>query len=190
MLTLWIVVIVLGVLELFETVLLVLLLRGLGELRQREGRSTSGMWGVAVGQPAPSLTVYDQQGQSIRIEDIKEKSVLLFILFDCPACELAIQDLIKLYRQDQHLRPLIIGRAEAEANQEYAQKHKLSLPIYRPDKDQPENIYGFGLFPSAFILDENGIIRAKGVVTQREPLSALLAEAFPLPTADSEKLVS
>lgn len=55
MLTLWIVVIVLGVLQLFEIGLLMLLLRGLGELRQRRECSTSETWGIAVGEPAPSL---------------------------------------------------------------------------------------------------------------------------------------
>lgn len=172
-------------LVLFETGLLLLLFRGLGELRQREGCSTYEQ-GIAVGQPVPPLTIYDQQGQGIKIEDIGEKSVLLFILHDCPACELAIQDLIELYRLDQHLRPLIIGRAEAGANQEYTQKYNLTLPIYTPEKDQPENIYGFGLFPFAFILDEDGIIRAKGAVTQREPISAKWTKAFPLSPVGSE----
>ncbi|HVB23008.1 MAG TPA: hypothetical protein VNG51_13785 [Ktedonobacteraceae bacterium] len=72
MLTLWIVVIVLGVLELFETVLLVLLLRVLGQMKQQGSFASNQLpppqeGGLAVGKQAPSFTVSDDKGNSIHL---------------------------------------------------------------------------------------------------------------------------
>ncbi len=82
-------IIALWVLVLFETVLLVLLLRALGQIKQQGGVSgnqvqASGEGGLSPGKKAPSFTATDYEGRVVRLDDFQgQRRILAFILPGC-----------------------------------------------------------------------------------------------------------
>jgi len=139
MLTLWIVVIVLGVLELFETALLVLLLRALGQIKQQGGlagsqRQSSGINGLAVGEKAPSFVAVDQHDQTLRMDDFKgRKRILAFITPGCTPCAETIE-VLNAFSQDAHdVAVLIVGDTDHQQNMMYAVEHHAQMPVLTPD---------------------------------------------------------
>ncbi len=182
MLTLWIVVIVLGVLELFETVLLVLLLRALGEMRQ-QGISPSAstvhhqdMGGLAVGEKAPSFVATNQEGKLVSLEDFEgQRRILAFISPGCPACASAISIFNAILKDGGDFTILVIGGPDRELNRSYAAKHRLQVPLLTPQSNFDQEEYLVPMIPFVFVLDETGIIRARGPVIDRPHMHNLLA---------------
>lgn len=184
MLTLWIVVIVLGVLELFETVLLVLLLRVLGQMKQQGGFASNQLpppqeWGLAVGEQAPSFVVSDDKGNSIHLDDFHgEKRIVAFVSPGCSACSGTIEALNIFVRDEQTFAVFVLGGSDREQNRAYAAKQQTLMPILTDHAEVGKIAYRVQGVPFLFILDEEGIIRAKGLVTNRERLQQVLVNAF------------
>lgn len=187
MLTLWIVVIILGVLELFETVLLVLLLRALGKLKQQgvldgNRRQSPGAWGLAVGEKAPSFVAINQDGHKVSLEDVQgRRGIVAFVSPSCTPCATTIDVLHALLQEGRDVAVLVVGSVNPEQNDAYAVEHHTPIPILTPDSDL-DNIYQVRVKPFVFVLDEAGIIRAKGGLNDREHLEELLMMAFPMQT--------
>ena len=179
----------LWILVLFETVLLLLLLRALGELRQKgmllsgEAMQSSALGGLEVGEQAPSFTASDQDGNVIELEDIKKRRVLAFVSPSCSACDSTLQ-VLKTVKQDQRVEVvLVVGSSNSEENRRYAAKHDLQMPLLTPGSEVVEGLYHVHGFPLVFVLDEVGMIRAKGGVNHEKQLRDLLDVAFALVSA-------
>lgn len=184
MLALWIVVIILGILELVETVLLVLLLRALGQLKQQGGLTGSqgqspADWGLAVGKKAPSFEATNQNGHAVNLEQFRgQKRILAFISPGCSVCASMIAALNTVVREQPNIVVLAIGDSDLKRNQEYAVEHQASMPVLTPSSGAKER-YRVEAVPFVFIIDESDTIRMKGIVNDSERLRALLQAAFP-----------
>lgn len=184
MLTLWIVVIVLGVLELFETVLLVLLLRALGKLKQQKDFASNQLpspqeWGLAVGEQAPLFVAADDKGNNVRLDDCYgKKRIVAFVSPGCSACSGTIEALNIYVRDEQPFALFVLGSSDHEQNRVYAARQQALMPILTDHTEVGKNAYRVQGVPFLFILDEEGIIRAKGLVTNHERLQQVLANAF------------
>ncbi len=178
-------IVTLSILVLFETGLLLLLLRGLGQLRL-QGNQTFGTkgnmpqdWGPAVGTQAPSFTAEAPEHRTVSLKEYQgRKCLLLFIAPTCSACTLAIESLQDLQQKEPALALLILGSADYQANQAYAAERQLPVPILTPARNLTSETYGINAIPYAFLLDEQGTVRAKDMVTQENMLQRLFEEAF------------
>ncbi len=178
-------IVALWVLVLGETALLLLLLRGLGQLRL-QSKTTSGVntimpkdWGPAIGMQVPSFTAEDPQHRRVSLEDYQgRKQLLLFISPTCSACARAIESLNVLHQQEPDLELLVLGSTDYKANQAYVMEHQLPVPILTPEQDLAREIYDIKAIPYAFMLDEQGKVRAKDMATQENILQRLFEEAF------------
>ncbi len=172
---LWIVVI-------FETVLLLLLLRVLGEMRQNRHVPSSNdplNDGIPVGEQAPDFDAKDQQGRVVNLRNFQGRwRILAFVSPGCKACKETIGVLNDTQRNRQQLTVLLVGEQDFQQNQEYAHEHKAQMPILTPAHNLARNIYRIQGVPFVFILDENGIIRAKGIVNEPDHMQELLKRAF------------
>lgn len=75
---------------------------------------------------------------------------------------------------------LIIGGSDFSTNYDYALKHRITLPLLTPTLlDVGVASYRIQAFPFAYVLDEKGYIRAKGIITQVSEAHTLLRSAFP-----------
>ncbi|MEO8970393.1 MAG: TlpA disulfide reductase family protein [Ktedonobacteraceae bacterium] len=178
-------IIALWVLVLFETTLLLLLLRVLGDLRQRgsisskEGTYALEEWGLPIGEKAPSFVVKDETGKTIRFEDFRGKRrIITFISPECHACSTTIEALNEFQRGKRAIALLVIGELDRESNLAYARKNNAQMPILTPQRDLAMEVYRCRAIPFTFILDEDGIIRAKDLTTDGEALEMLLEAAF------------
>lgn len=191
MLTLWIVVVVLAALEIFETVLLVLLLRALGEIRQNGNLSTNNAqspnaWGLTVGEKAPAFTGTDQDGNTINFETYRDqRRVLVFVSPGCSVCADVIAAMNALLHEKPDIVMLAVGDSDVERNHAYAVEHHARMPILATPSHIDKELYRVQGVPFVFIIDETSTIRAKGIVNDSERLRTLLQSAFPPVTVAS-----
>ncbi len=185
--------VVLWGLVLLETVLLVLLLRALGELRQqlKLALGTPGaqepnleIGGLEVGERAPSFTATDQHGNTIQLDDWQGHCRLLaFISATCSTCQKTIGFLNDLLQSERDLQVLVVGMDhDWTTNREMAKKSHAQMPVLTTDTDVARQLYHVRMISVVFALDERGVIRAKKLVNEREHLDDLLAGAYPVPT--------
>lgn len=178
-------IIALWVLVLFETGLLLLLLRALGELRQKgtlasTDRRSLNRGGLAVGEKAPSFVAIDYDDNQISLEGYQgQRRILAFISPGCSACSGAIETLNVFLKKEQGVTVLVLGELNSSRNHAYATEHSAQMPILTPTPGVEEELYRVRALPFVFVIDEVGIIRAKGVVNESEHLQMLLLEAFP-----------
>jgi methylamine dehydrogenase accessory protein MauD len=184
----WIISIVaLWVLVLLETLLLLQLLRVLGQMKQQGAfmqtpLRSSEEWGLAVGEPAPSFGATDYEGRPVQLADFQgQRRILAFILPGCAACDGTMKALVTFARQEQTAVILVIGGSDRERNRAYALEHETPFTILTPTPAFSGELYRLGGVPFVFVIDEAGIIRAKGVANTSERLQHLFTAAFALP---------
>lgn len=186
MLTLWIVVGAIGALEVVETVLLVLLLRALGKLKQQGAFSTNQAQpfdpgGLNVGEKAPSFVATDDEGNTFRLEDFEgQRRILTFVSPGCPSCAGAIDALNAILQHEQDLAVFVVGDRDREQNRAYAHEHGARMPILTPASTDIREMYHVHGIPFVFVLDEAAVIRARGNANTVEHVQDLLKEAFTL----------
>ncbi len=187
--TLWIVsYIALWVLVLVETGLLVLLLRAFGGMRQKNvfpsnqisQFNDSSNLTLAVGEQAPSFTAIDERGVKIKLDDFQEYRVLAFFEPGCSACDGAIKALNLLMQDRQDFVVLAIGGLDQALNKAYAIEHEAHMMILTPDMDVREKLYHVPMVPFVFVLDEKGIIQAKGIGSETRTLQSIVYHALEL----------
>jgi len=181
----------LWILVLVETGLLLRLLHLLGDLREQgillpaTHQPVPSVGGLEVGAQAPSFSATDYEGSSVQLEDLQgQQRILAFISPDCSACAGATEALRTLTRDERNLKVLLIGDTNSEANRLYAAERDIQIPILTPPPDLAKKVYQIQGVPFVFVIDSAGIIRAKGIVNQREQLQSLLRDALaPLPVS-------
>lgn len=176
-------IIALWTLVLFETVLLVLLLRVLGQLKQQSMFSnnpeqSSLAWGLSLGKQVPSFKAKDQTGSVFNMKDFQgRKRILVFISPGCIPCAETIEILNMFLQKEQEVMILAVGSTDEKQNRAFATEYHAMMPVLTPGTEV-NDAYRVTVRPFAFALDENGIIRAKGPLNVREHLDTLLKTAF------------
>jgi thiol-disulfide isomerase/thioredoxin len=112
------------------------------------------------GKPAPDLTVTDMQGKSIRISDLRGKTVLLdFWATWCPPCNADGPALDKLYQKYGGNNLAIIGvsvNEEGSVVQKYLATHPHPYSIVLTTENEMPRAYQIGLFPTYIVIDRQG----------------------------------
>lgn len=176
-------IVALWILVLVETGLLLLLLRVLGKLRQQGLLTPSTQSeGLKVGEQAPLFTAFDYDGKSTRLEDLQgRRRMLVFVAPGCPACSLAIEMLNTFLSSNKDITVLVLGDSDPQLNRLYAGEQGAQMDILAPESEKLKDTYDIPVIPFAYLLDEEGTIRARGFFTYREHLQSLLNDAFPEP---------
>jgi methylamine dehydrogenase accessory protein MauD len=132
---------------------------------------------VDVGQAAPVLEVADLAGEKLRLGGVRadgRSQLLLFVSPTCPMCKklLAVaKSFVKSERR--HLWLALVGDGERGEQEKFVRDQKLDgLPyVISPVIGMT---YQVGKLPYAVLIDEAGVVRAKGLVNSREHLESLL----------------
>jgi methylamine dehydrogenase accessory protein MauD len=170
--------IVLFVLVIALTVVVFALARQIGVLHDRIAPTGALMLakGLSVGQAAPIVTVDDLDGQTRRVgapRDDGKSSLVLFLSPTCPVCKVLLPVLKSSQRSEQSwLQIVLASDGDNDAQVEFRKRNGLtSFPyVLSPSLGIA---YQVNRLPYAVLMNEHGIVLARGIINSREHLESL-----------------
>ena len=131
--------------------------------------------GPKEGELAPSFDVEDLTGRRIHLGGAGGKSSLLFFLSpSCPVCKKMLPILKSMLRSEsQWLEILLASDGEGPEHERFVRAQSLSDFPYILSQELGMR-YRVAKLPYAVLIDEAGVIRAKGLINTREHLESLI----------------
>ena len=135
--------------------------------------------GIAAGERAPDFTVTGLDGAQLSLAALLGRPLLLvFGSPSCGPCKGLIPDLNVFARERRdELGVLLLSRGTVEDSRSFAEATGAQVPVaVHPDESLPDR-YKTRVTPFAFLIDAEGIVRAKGLANNREHLEMLVQMA-------------
>ena len=169
---------VLWLLVLALSAVVLALARQLGVLHERIAPAGALMLnrGLTVGEPAPALEVADLQGRAHRVGSPRadgRSTLLLFVSPSCPVCKSLLAS-VKSSANDERARMDVILASDGDQaeQREFVRAQGLDGIPYVVSAALGL-AFQVSRLPFAALLDERGILRARGLVNSREQLESL-----------------
>ena len=167
---LWLIVLTLGV-------LVILLYRQLGimYLGSAEGVSRDG---IEKGTTAPDFSLTDQYGTPQRLSDYRGRPVvLLFGSPHCSPCRTLMPQLHDWAAAHPEAGVVWLNAASEEESLKFVSELSATLPVapYTPESKLMDR-YKVRVTPFMFLLDERGVVRAKGLANSKAGLDLYYKE--------------
>jgi methylamine dehydrogenase accessory protein MauD len=163
---------------LFQGAVIFMLLRQLGVIYLGTAQGIA-RDGLPAGARAPDFAAASPDGRTVSLADFRGRLLLLvFGSPTCAPCRLLIPDL-NAFAQDRRdeLSVLFLSRSSVEEARAFAEGHGLAVPVAaHPDERLPDS-YRARVTPFAFLIDAEGVVRAKSLANNREHLEMLLRAA-------------
>ena len=169
---------VLWVLVVGLTVVVFALLRQVGVLHERIAPVGALMLGkgLKVGERAPEITVADLAGQTLAVGAIRTDGSSLLLMFvspTCPVCKSLIP-VLKSSRLAERSWVEIVLASDGDRAEQLAFIEAQDLHPFRYVVSAPLGMgYQISRLPYAVLLDDRGVLRARGLVNSREHLESL-----------------
>jgi methylamine dehydrogenase accessory protein MauD len=169
---------VLWVLVLVLAAVLLAVVRQLGVLHERITPAGALMLnrGLTVGEAAPALAVTDLAGQVLQVGATRadgRSTLLLFVSPTCPVCKTLLAA-VKSSRKDERDWLDVILASDGEVAEQRAFVRDQGLEAIPYVVSAALGLaYQVSRLPFAALLDENGVLRARGLVNSREHLESL-----------------
>lgn len=170
--------VVLWVLVLLLAAVVLALTRQLGVLHQRIAPAGALMLnrGLAVGEPAPVLELAALDGRELQVgvaRDDGRSTLLLFVSPSCPVCK-SLLPAVKSSRKDERswMDVILASDGDTVAQREFVRAQGLEGIPYVVSAALGL-AYQVSRLPFAALLDERGVLRARGLVNSREHLESL-----------------
>ena len=133
--------------------------------------------GPKEGESAPFFDLVDLRGRRIRIggSDDEGRSTLLFFLSStCPVCKKMLPILRSLAHTEQKwLQIVLASDGEREEHERFIAAQGIDDFPYVLSLELGMS-YRIGKLPYAVLIDETGVVRAKGLINTREHLESLI----------------
>lgn len=170
--------VVLWVLVLALSAVVLALTRQLGVLHERIAPAGALMLnrGLTVGEAAPVLEVAALDDQSLKVggaRDDGRSTLLLFVSPTCPVCK-SLLPAVRSSRRDERawLDVILASDGELAAQREFVRAQGLEGIPYVVSAALGL-AYQVSRLPFAALIDEQGVLRARGLVNSREHLESL-----------------
>ncbi|MBA7683218.1 Thiol-disulfide oxidoreductase ResA [subsurface metagenome] len=140
---------------------------------------------ATVGKAAPDFTLQNLEGQSISLNDLKGKPVLInFWATWCGPCVFEMPYLQEIHDEwsGKGLMVLAINRGESSSKvEQFLQSNNLSLPVLLDTKLDVFRRYNIRSIPTTFFIDKDGIIQVKviGAFPNKEAIENRLSKIMP-----------
>jgi methylamine dehydrogenase accessory protein MauD len=130
--------------------------------------------GPPIGAAAPVLALTDLAGRPVNLGAPTPRSTLVFFLSPtCPVCKKLLPALKSAAsRERRWLSVVLASDGDADEHQRFAQRAGLTDFPYVLSRELGVT-YHVSKLPYAVVLDERGVVRAKGLVNSREQLESL-----------------
>ena len=176
---------------LFLGFLLLGTLRSLGllswRLEQLEATTPKrlGRDGLKPGKRAPDFTLPSADGQEFALHDFAGRKVfLVFTQSGCSPCKMVVPELNRLGSPGD-CQVVVVNNGDTEATRRWAAETGARFPVLAQESFSLSKRYQVFATPFAFLIDETGIIRAKGIVGSRQHLTFVLTGAAKRPKQQS-----
>jgi methylamine dehydrogenase accessory protein MauD len=171
-------VIVLWIVVLCLLAVVLALTRQLGVLHERIAPVGALMLnrGLAVGEPAPAIDVVDLHGANLRLGAPRtdgKSTLLLFVSPTCPVCK-SLLPIVKSSGRDERdwLHIILASDGNTDEHRDYIRANGLGGIPYVLSAPLGMT-YQVSRLPFAALLDEAGVLRARGLINSREHLESL-----------------
>ena len=167
--------IVLWAVVLFQGVLIFVLLRQLGLMYLGTAQGVA-RDGIAVGQRAPEFTAVGLDGGHVSLAGFRGLPLLLvFGSPSCAPCRGLIPDLNAFAQENrEELRALFLCRGSLDEARRFGDELNVQVPVaVHPDDGLPDR-FRARVTPFAFLIDGEGVVKAKGLANNRAHLEMLL----------------
>lgn len=131
--------------------------------------------GPGVGDKAPTFSLIDVKGNKLQIggdNEAGEETMLLFTSPTCPVCE-KLLPIVKSVARAEGIRVMLISDGAEEEHKKFLAKHKLDGLPYVISAEVGMR-FQVGKVPYGVLIDEKGVIKAKGLCNTREHIESLL----------------
>ncbi len=146
-------------------------------LRPHGARMTNA--GPEIGEQAPELKGVTLQGRNIALESCRDKQTLLvFVSPTCTSCAELAPALRSIWKSERTtLQVFLVSLSgDEKANREFIARHKLvNIPCIVSRSLGLQ--YNVTSSPYGVLIDNQGVVRAKGIVNHLEHLESLLNAA-------------
>jgi len=156
-------------------------LRALARLRWRVEQleaitpSRLGRSGLKLGRNAPDFILPSVEGAEMALHDwTGRKLLLVFMQPGCQPCNDIVPELKRLWH-DGDLQVLAITSGNLETSREWALQVGASFPVVVQEDYRVSRRYEVFATPFAFLIDEQGVIASKGLVTKAEHIGFVLS---------------
>jgi peroxiredoxin len=140
-------------------------------------------FGLPPGTKAPTFAFSSVQGARVALKGFAGRRVLLvFTKSDIHPWQQLLAELNRLHWRGD-VQVLLIETGGPEPAKKLAGEGQAAFPVLVQETRNLAKRYHVHAMPLAFVIDEKGIIRAKGVVSKRKHLDFLLADAAKEPAA-------
>ena len=175
-LALWAVTAVLGFL-LWGALRALALLRWRVEQLQATTPSRLGRSGLRPGTRAPAFTLPTISGGEVSLRRYANRKLLLvFMQPGCGPCHGIVPELNRLHNIGE-VQVLVIHNGATEAVREWIKQNRPHFPVAVQDHFGLSKRYEAFATPFAFLIDERGVISARGIVSTKQFLGFVLAGA-------------
>jgi methylamine dehydrogenase accessory protein MauD len=154
------------------------LTRQLGVLHQRIAPAGALMLnrGLTVGEPAPVLELAALDGRELKVGAVRDdgrSTLLLFVSPTCPVCK-TLLPAVKSSRKDERswMDVILASDGDTAEQREFVRSQGLEGIPYVVSAALGL-AYQVSRLPFAALLDERGVLRARGLVNSREHLESL-----------------
>jgi methylamine dehydrogenase accessory protein MauD len=158
------------------------LVRQIGVLHQRIAPAGALMvgGGPRPGEAAPMLDVEDLSGRMLRVGGERpggRSQMLIFVSPTCPVCK-TLLPVIRSSSVAEHgwLDFVLVSDGNVDAQRRYVEENRLGGFPYVVSSALGI-AYQVGRLPYAVLIDERGVLRARGLINSREHLESLLRAA-------------
>jgi methylamine dehydrogenase accessory protein MauD len=181
----FIVTIVSWLLILFLAFLVLGVLRSLGivswRLEQLEATAPRriGRDGLLPGKRAPDFTLPCVEGGNVSLHDFAGRHMLLvFTQSGCGPCHAIVPELNKLAGRNGDLQVLMVIHAEPQVARQWADVTRARFPLLVQEDWSVSKRFEVFATPFVFLIDQQGVVASKGIVTSREHIGFLLDRSY------------
>lgn len=133
--------------------------------------------GLKPGKKAPDFTLPGVDGDEVSLHDFAGRNLLLvFTQSGCGPCHAIAPELNRLHDKGEP-QVLVVNNGDPESTREWATETKARFPVLSQEKFSVSKRYEAFATPFAFLVDEQGIIRSKGIAGSRQYLGYVLSGA-------------
>jgi methylamine dehydrogenase accessory protein MauD len=168
---------------LFLGFLLLGALRSLGLLRWRleQLEATTprriGRGGLKPGTKAPAFSLSGSDTSEVALQDFLGRRLLLvFVQHGCKPCRNIVPELNRV-QQQARLQVLAITNGDPEKARRWTEEVGANFPVLTQESWSVSRRYEVFATPFAFLIDEQGVVRAKGLVSRPAYIQYLLSDA-------------